>query len=103
MNAPCGVDNLPRNLRVRSKQRAWFTLPIAVCLQLAISASSGRVKSEYVVAAQDSAKNSSATDPETTQRGRKLFDANCSGCHGAGGHGGSRGPSLVTGRFRHGS
>lgn len=103
MNNPCGVDNLPRSPRARSKQKAWFSLPITVCLQLAISASSGRMRDGYVVAAQDNATNSSATDPETIQRGRKLFDANCSGCHGADGHGGSRGPSLGAGHFRYGN
>jgi len=103
MNNPWGVDNLPRSLCARSKQRAWFTLLIAVCVQLAIWALSVPMRDGYIVAAQDDARNSSAADLETIQRGRKLFDANCSGCHGAGGHGGSRGPSLVSGRFRHGS
>jgi cytochrome c oxidase cbb3-type subunit 3 len=72
-------------------------------VQLAISASSGRTRDGCLVAAQDEAKHSSAIDQETIQRGRKLFDANCSGCHGADGHGGTRGPSLGTGQLKHGN
>jgi cytochrome c oxidase cbb3-type subunit III len=103
MNNQWGDDSLARSPRPRSKQKAWFTLSIAVCAQLAISASSGRMRDGYVVAVQDDAKKSPATDQEAIQRGRTLFDASCSGCHGADGHGGSRGPSLEAGRFRHGN
>jgi len=35
-------------------------------------------------------------------RGRRLFDAQCSGCHGIGGTGG-RGPSLTRAKLRHAS
>jgi putative heme-binding domain-containing protein len=80
-----------------------FTLSIAACVQLAIPASSGPTRDGYLVAAQDEAKHSAAIDQETIQRGRKLFDANCSGCHGADGHGGTRGPSLGAGHLKHGN
>jgi putative heme-binding domain-containing protein len=35
--------------------------------------------------------------------GGKLFQGHCAACHGPDGSGGSAGPSLITGSFRHGS
>src|SRR5262245_31991974 len=102
MKNPSRDDSLPKSRRPRSK-KTWFTLSIAACVQLAITASSGVLRDGCIVAAQNDTKTSSSTDQETIQRGRKLFDANCSGCHGADGHGGTRGPSLGTGHLKHGN
>jgi len=84
------------------KRRVWFTLSIAVSLQLGISLSHARARNLYPGAAQDQTTRSSDSGPEGIQRGRKLFDANCSGCHGPEGRGGSRGPDLAGGHFKHG-
>jgi len=84
------------------KRRVCFTLSIAVSIQLGISLSHGRVRDLYPGAVQDQTTKSSDSGPEGIQRGRKLFDANCSGCHGPEGRGGSRGPDLAGGHFKHG-
>jgi cytochrome c oxidase cbb3-type subunit III len=84
------------------RHRVWFTLLIAVSVQLGISLSHGRVRNLYPGAAQDQTTKSSASGPEGIQRGRKLFDADCSGCHGPEGRGGSRGPDLAGGHSKHG-
>ena len=38
---------------------------------------------------------STPPDPETAERGQKLFVANCGFCHGSNGNGGNSGPDLV--------
>src|SRR5689334_12383465 len=40
--------------------------------------------------------------PQDLAAGSKLFHAACAACHGLEGGGGSNGPSLTTGTFKHG-
>jgi putative heme-binding domain-containing protein len=47
--------------------------------------------------------NPVARQPAAIERGRGLFRLNCAPCHGPGATGGTRGPSLVSRRFTHGS
>jgi alcohol dehydrogenase (cytochrome c) len=51
----------------------------------------------------DTQANPFAADPTAAAAaGKRLFDASCVVCHGAGGAGTERGPALDTGRFKHG-
>jgi PQQ-dependent dehydrogenase (methanol/ethanol family) len=50
----------------------------------------------------DTLANPLAADPAAVVGGKRLFDAACTPCHGAGGVGSERAPSLDTGRFTHG-
>ena len=54
--------------------------------------------------AQDhgSIKNKPFSTPEDRLAGMRLFRSTCAACHGLEGGGGGNGPSLTTGRFKHG-
>jgi alcohol dehydrogenase (cytochrome c) len=50
----------------------------------------------------DAQANPFAGDANAAAAGKRLFDASCVACHGAGGAGTERAPGLDTGRFKHG-
>jgi len=55
-------------------------------------------------AQQDTAKNPFAANPAVAAAaGKRVFDSACTPCHGSGGVGTERAPSLDSGRFKHGS
>ena len=55
-------------------------------------------------AQQDIAKNPFAANPAAAAAaGKRVFDSACTPCHGSGGVGTERAPSLDSGRFKHGS
>jgi cytochrome c oxidase cbb3-type subunit III len=58
-----------------------------------------------VLAAQDhgSITTNPFSTPEDQKAGADSFRSQCAACHGLRGEGGSNGPSLTTGTFRHGS
>jgi alcohol dehydrogenase (cytochrome c) len=68
----------------------------ASILALAIS------PSLHAQARPDALSNPFATDPGAAVAGKRLFDATCVTCHGPSGAGTERGPSLDSGRFKHG-
>jgi cytochrome c oxidase cbb3-type subunit 3 len=47
-------------------------------------------------------KNPLAGKPEAVAAGQKTYEQACQGCHGGGGRGSERGPSLSSGRFTRG-
>ena len=50
----------------------------------------------------DTLTNPFANDPAAPAAGKRVFDATCVACHGAGGAGTERAPALDSGRFKHG-
>ena len=50
----------------------------------------------------DTQINPFAADPAAAAAGKRIFDATCVACHGAGGAGTERAPALDSGRFAHG-
>ncbi len=46
--------------------------------------------------AQVRGENSEPNKPQSTARGRRMFESHCAGCHGLDGRGGERAPNIVT-------
>ena len=67
---------------------------------LVMEAASAQAKVHSLAEQTDTASNPH-TSPEDVIRGAKVFRSHCSTCHGRNAEG-FRGPSLATGRFRHG-
>jgi len=79
-----------------SRRRFQYGCLVAALSLLALPAAQGQGR-------PDTPSNPYAADPAAVVAGRRVFDAACTACHGAGGAGTERAPGLDTGRFVHGS
>lgn len=69
-------------------------------LSLAIASIS--INTAHAQARPDTQANPLASDANAPAAGKRLFDASCVACHGAGGAGTERAPALDAGRLKHG-
>jgi alcohol dehydrogenase (cytochrome c) len=60
------------------------------------------IQSTHAQGRPDALTNPFAADPSAAIAGKRIFDATCVACHGAGGAGTERAPALDSGRFAHG-
>src|ERR1700722_16833325 len=86
-------------MKMRFSARLLFA-PLGLLLVAGVSVSTLAQTPAPPVA--DTIANPFANDPAAPRAGKAIFDSTCTACHGSGGVGGERGPSLATGIFQHG-
>ncbi len=82
-------------MKSRRFQRRWLTVAAILSICVALEPAGAQVR-------PDTPTNPLTGNPATLAAGKRVFDATCTVCHGAGGGGTERAPALDTGRFTHG-